>query len=89
MIVTGLKPKEVTTLNVRVCMHRLRNYDVRLSVPNQHYKVMLEVIEEVIRKDDIEELIWFLREEGKVRITERILSLVVQYHERLFNSKNR
>lgn len=85
MRVTGLKPKGLTTINGRVCIHRLRNYDVRLSVPNQHYKVMLEVIEEVLKKGDMNELIWFLRDEGKERITERILSLIVAYNERLFN----
>ena len=84
MRVTGLKPKGLTTINGRVCMHRLRNYDVRLSVPNQHYKVMLEVIEEVLKKGDMNELIWFLKEEGKRHITERILNLVVDFNERLF-----
>ena len=85
MIVTGLTGQRgLSKINGRVCMHRLRNYDVRLSVPNQHYKVMLEVIEEVIRKGDINELIWFLRDEGKGHIIDRILSLVVNYNERLF-----
>ena len=75
------------SISGRNSMHRLRNYDVRLSVPNQHYKVMLEVIEEVLRKGDMDDLIWFLREEDKERITERILSLVVGYNERLFKNK--